>query len=63
MEAVVNAAFTREELTVDVFDTMGRKVADASDASGIVRIPLDRGICVANARSGAQKLTSKIVVR
>lgn len=63
MEAVVNAAFTREELTVDVFDTMGRKVADASDASGIVRIPLDRGIYVVNARSGAQKLTSKIVVR
>ena len=63
-EAVVKAAAVCGELTVRVFDTLGREVAKAEGYEQEVRIPLDPGIYAVEAvGSDAGRRSEKISIR
>ena len=62
-KVTVRAHYGDDTLEAAAYDTMGRRVCDASDDSGTVTFTLERGVYVVTARCGRQSHTAKIVIR
>ena len=57
------ARTVRNSLQLNVFDTLGRKVWDVSENSNEVRVTLESGIYVIEARDEEEKIVRKIIIK